>query len=215
MVKEHSVSTRYSAIGMIEACATQVHVAKTLRVAVRIVRNWKNRHEAGEMLKNRPGRGRKKSISCIAKIFISKSLEKRRHSTRSLARRLTVAGHPISHTSVHMYLRSSLVARPFKLRWTPKLTPAQVTKRIRWCQEWKLCGITEWRRVIFSDESPFEPFHSPNVQNDSVWARNREDVDLSPTVKFPTKIMVWGAMSSCALMELHIVPEKTTVSAQY
>ena len=76
MVKEHSVSTCYSANGMIETGATQVHVAKTLGVVVRIVRNWKNHHEAGETLKNRPGRGRKKSISQIAKIFISKSLEK-------------------------------------------------------------------------------------------------------------------------------------------
>ena len=76
MVKEHSVSTRYRAIGMIEAGATQAHVAKTLGVAVRTVRKWKNRHEAGETLENRPGRGRKKSISRIAKIVISKSLEK-------------------------------------------------------------------------------------------------------------------------------------------
>ena len=76
MVKEHSVSTCYSNIGMIEAGATHVHVAKTLGVAVRIVQSGKNRHEAGETLKNRPGRGRKKSILRIAKIFIRKSLEK-------------------------------------------------------------------------------------------------------------------------------------------
>ena len=76
MVKEHSVSTRNRAIGMIEAGATQAHVAKTLGVAVRTVRNRKNRHEAGEMLENQLSQGRKKSISCIAKIVISKSLEK-------------------------------------------------------------------------------------------------------------------------------------------
>ena len=206
MVKEHSVSTCYHAIGMIEAGATQAHVTKTLMVAVRTIWNWKNRHEAGETLENRPGRGRKKSISRIAKIVISKSMEKRRHSTRSLAKCLTAAGHLISHTSIHMYLRCSLNARPFKPRRTPKSTPAQVTKRIRWCKERKLWG--EWRRVIFSDKSPFELFHSPNVQNDRVWVRNGEDVDPLTTVKFPTKIMVWGAMSSCALTELHIVPVK-------
>ena len=60
MVKGHSVSTRYRAIGMIEAGATQAHVAKTLGVAVRTIQNWKNRHEAGETLENRPGQGRKK-----------------------------------------------------------------------------------------------------------------------------------------------------------
>ena len=52
MVKEHSVSTRNRAIGMIQAGATQAHVAKTLGVGVRTVWNWKNHHEAGEMLEN-------------------------------------------------------------------------------------------------------------------------------------------------------------------
>ena len=75
MVKEQCLHPQ-PRIGMIEAGATQVHVAKTLGIAVRTVRNWKNRHEAGEMLENRLGQGRKKSISCIAKIVISKLLEK-------------------------------------------------------------------------------------------------------------------------------------------
>ena len=68
MAKEHSVSTRYYAISMIEVGATQAHVAKTLGVAVRTVRNWKNCHEAGEMLENRPGRGRKKAFHALPKL---------------------------------------------------------------------------------------------------------------------------------------------------
>ena len=55
MVKEHSVFTRYHAIGMSEAGDTQAHVAKTLGVAVRTFWNWKNHHEAGEVLENRLG----------------------------------------------------------------------------------------------------------------------------------------------------------------
>lgn len=215
MVKEHDLSTRYRAIGMLEAGMTVVDVSKTLGISEKTIRIWRTRHNDGEELTNRPGRGRKSGISRVAKIVISKSLTKRGHSTRSLSKQLTAAGHKMSHTTVHKYLRQSLSAQPFKPTRTPKLTPSQIKKRMEWCKEKKNWTIADWRRVIFSDESPFELFHPPNVQNDRIWARNKDEVEPVPSVKFPTKIMVWGAMSFRALTELHIVPEKMTVTAQY
>ena len=61
---------------------------------------------------------------------------------------------------------------------------------------------------MLSDESPFGLFHSPNRQNDRVWAADASDVPDVPTVKRPAKVHVWGMMSFRALSELHVVPQK-------
>ena len=71
------------------------------------------------------------------------------------------------------------------------------------------------KQVIWSDESSFEILHTSNPQNDRVWARDVDDVPPRITVKNPSKIMVWGAMSALGLSELHFVPKGQTVNAAY
>ena len=75
--------------------------------------------------------------------------------------------------------------------------------------------VEDWRRVLFSDESPFELFHPPNRQNDRVWAHHSSEVPPTETVKQPLKIMVWGMMSYRGLSDLHIIPRDQTVTAKY
>ena len=70
-------------------------------------------------------------------------------------------------------------------------------------------------KSTFSDESPFELFHTPNRQNDRVWARSRESVLLHEKIKFPSKFLVWEMMSCSAISELHIIPKGCNVSAEY
>ena len=61
----------------------------------------------------------------------------------------------------------------------------------------------------------FELEHSSNPQNDRVWAREKASVAPRLVSKHPAKIMVWGAMSSQALTDLHVVPQKQPVDADY
>ena len=215
MVKEYTLALRNRAVGMLEAGSRPTEVSKALGVPTRTLRNWRRRNEAGDSLENKPGRGRKEKITRVPKIVISKSLNKRGQSTRKLARRLTRNGYPMSHATVHEHLKKSMQVQPFKPRRVPMLTRNQVRNRIEWCKERRLWSISDWKRVIFSDESSFEIFHPRNKQNDRVWAKNIEDVPTTPSVKFPSKVMVWGAMSYRALSELHFVPEKTTVNTHY
>jgi len=126
MVKEYENSTRYRAIGMLEAGQRQVEVSRALGIPVRTLRGWKKRHDKGQSLENRVGRGRKSKISRVAKIVISKSMYKKGQSTRALAKRLTAAGHEVSHMTVQRHLKDSLDAHPFKLQKIPKLTEKHV-----------------------------------------------------------------------------------------
>ena len=61
----------------------------------------------------------------------------------------------------------------------------------------------------------FKLEHSPNPQNDRVWAKEKASVPPRLVSKHLAKIMVWGAMSAQALTELHVVPQKQSVDADY
>ena len=87
----------------------------------------------------------------------------------------------------------------------PKLTEKQRKHRLSFAKEHKNWTKKDWQRVLWSDESPFELFHSPNRQNDRVWAADGSDVPDFPTVKHPAKVHVWGTRTFRAFSELHVV----------
>jgi hypothetical protein len=72
----------------------------------------------------------------------------------------------------------------------------QADARVEWCREREKWD-EQWKKVVFSDESRFSPFH--NDGRDRVWRRNGERYCtecLKPTVKFGGgSVMVWGCMS--------------------
>ena len=192
MVKEHSLSTRYRAVGMVNGGMTQGQVAEELGVGVRTIKRWMARDRQEEALENRKGRGRETSISRVAKIVLAKSALKRHQSTRKLARKLTGKHHPVSKSTVQRYLKQCLHLKPLKPHRQPKLTAAQKRRRLEFARTHANWSIQEWRWVLFTDESPFQLCHPPNRQNDRIWAHNSSEVPVTETVKHPLKVMVWG-----------------------
>ncbi|XP_043188184.1 uncharacterized protein LOC122363236 [Amphibalanus amphitrite] len=53
------------------------------------------------------------------------------------------------------------------------------------------------------------------IRNERVWAENPAEVPKAFSVKFPPKLMVWGMMSYEGLSQLHVIPQKTSVNAEY
>ena len=90
----HTEAQRNEAMGMLEGGKTQRVVAENFGVSVRTIERWYRKHKKGQSLGIKKGRGRKGTLSRVAKIVIKKSLEKRRFSTRKLAAKLTARGHP-------------------------------------------------------------------------------------------------------------------------
>ena len=215
MVKEATLASRIRAVSMIEAGLSIHKVAKVVGVAVRTIRRWLVRSKSGMSLQNKRGRGRKTSVTMVPKVVIAKTIGKRMKSTRKISQNLKSKGSSISHVTVHSYLRKNLKVRPYKPQVQPKLTEKQRESRIKFCNDRKKWSIDAWRRVLFSDESPFELFHTPNKQNDRVWTNSSANVQPTEKVKFPGKIMVWGVMSYRALSHLHIIPKGKTVNSEY
>ncbi|KAI6655853.1 hypothetical protein LOD99_1587 [Oopsacas minuta] len=162
-------------------------VAKVVGVSIRTIRRWLLRFKAGESLKNRKGRGKKTPVTMVPKVVIAKTIGKKMKSTRYISKNLQSKGFSISHVTVDSYIRKNLKVRPYKPQVQPKLTEKQRTARLKFCNERKDWSINTWKRVLFSDESSFELFHTPNKQNDRVWAKSRADIPPTEKVKYPGK----------------------------
>ncbi|GFV63214.1 uncharacterized protein TNCV_2077461, partial [Trichonephila clavipes] len=96
--------------------------------------------------------------------------------------------------------------RGCKARPKSLLTEFQRKRRLTWAREHSLWTIKYWKKVIFSDESQF--CISGNQSSAYVRRRTHEEFSpqcLKPTVKYPTKVMVWGCMYSHDFGRFHIV----------
>ncbi|GFV61791.1 transposable element Tcb1 transposase [Trichonephila clavipes] len=96
--------------------------------------------------------------------------------------------------------------RGSKARPKPLLTEFQRKRRLTWAREHSLWSIKGLEKLIFSDESQF--CISGNHSCSYVRRHTHEEFSpqcLKPTVKYPTKVMVWGSMSSHRVGRLHLV----------
>ena len=93
----------------------------------------------------------------------------------------------------------------------PSLTAAMRRKHLKWAKQHQTWTVEDWCKVCFSDESSFqcEVAYTPRV-----WHQRGRPIPSRPTVKFPTKVMVWSVMSYKGAGRLHVV-ENTMNSDQY
>ena len=110
-----------------------------------------------------------KILSRVSKIIISKTLCKRGKSTRSIARTLVNSVFSASHSTVYRYFRHSIDVYPYKRQRIPRLTNKMMQNRLDFALKHKNWTVTDWEKVLWSDESPFQLFAPPNRQNDQVF----------------------------------------------
>jgi hypothetical protein len=75
--------------------------------------------------------------------------------------------------------------------------------RLEWCREREKWTIDQWRKILWSDESPFELRCKRRFR---VWRRPEERFhpkNCKGTVKHDKKIMVWGCFAAHGVGKLH------------
>ena len=154
-VNDHGIEVRSKAIGMLKAGLTMKIVAEKLDVSLRSVQRWSRRDILGKSMETLPRNGRPKILSCIPKIIISKTLGKRGKSTRTIACNLVNSGYTASHSTVNRYLRNSINVYPYKRQQIPRLTEKMKQNRLNFALKHKNWTVTDWQKVLWSDESPF------------------------------------------------------------
>ncbi|UYV73116.1 hypothetical protein LAZ67_10001869 [Cordylochernes scorpioides] len=115
--------------------------------------------------------------------------------TRGMVIGLKRADHSISTRTISRRLVANGLHSCRPLRRLP-LTPPNRRQRLEWCRA-RSTWMTEWHRVVFSDESRFSL--SSDSRRVRVWRRRGERSNPAAIVERPTVrqrgIMVWGAIA--------------------
>ena len=120
-------------------------------------------------------------------------------STRKIARRLNTDSNPVSHMTIYRYLKNCIGASAFKRQKIPRLSAKNIQDRLNFANKHQSWKLEDWKRVRWSDESPFELYATANRHNDRVWAKTTKDVPPIFAVKFPLKIQVSTYVTSSTL----------------
>ena len=186
-----------------------------MEVSVRSVRNWWSKHKSCDSLADKKRSGRPKVLGRVERIILSKSVGKRKQSVRKLAKRMSARGYQGSKSTIQRHLKCTLGLRPYHRPVIPKLSEKNIADRLSFCKKLKRWRLSDWKNVIFSDESWIELIHAPNSKNDVVWAFHKDNVPPAEVVKHSPKVMVWAGMSFHWATELYLVPQGQTVDQEY
>jgi hypothetical protein len=94
-------------------------------------------------------------------------------------------------------------------REKPWLSEKHVAERYQWAKDHLSCTEADWRRVVFSDESPFHLFPIRGRE----WCRRGPGEEflaqnLAPRLKHGGDgIQVWGCMTASGVGRLHLVQD--------
>ena len=157
------------------------------------IKRWKKTGKFEE----RPGRGRNmKSTIRQDRALVRLSLSNRRltSSDRRQEWRQSIGVEVSTSIIRKRLLRSGL--RGCKAKKKSKVSIKQRKARIAWAKEHLNWTSEDWDKVIFSDESTFTIKN--HAGNNFVRRRHHEAFSpqcISPTIKHPTSVMIWGCMA--------------------
>ena len=114
---------------------------------------------------------------------------------------LSNVGVTTSRCTIHRRLTDKGFRSVVPLR-KPRLTAKMRKDRLQWAKQHSTWTSEDWRRVCFSDESSFQ---CQDAGGRRVWQRPGTPKPTTPTVKFPTKVMVWSVMSYHGTGRLHVI----------
>ena len=159
-------------------------------VPISVMRYLYNRHKSDGILNERPGRGRKKSLSSRQeRQVIRQVLDNRRMTLAQIKQYVTSQFNiVISRPSISGVLKKAGIKSYVPVK-KPQLTKQQRFKRIQWAKAHRHWKKEDWRKVIFSDESIFRMHSCRRTQK--VWRRSHERFNpkcMNFSVKHPLSV---------------------------
>lgn len=155
--------------------------------------------------RKRSGRPRKSSVG-QDRMLRRTSLANRKLTSPELAARWRESCSVDVSTSTVRRRCLSFGLRGCRAVKKPLLTAVQRKTRVAWARKYSSWTPAMWSKVLFSDESTFCILGNQS----NAFVRRFKGENLKPecmnmSVKYPTKIMVWGCMASSGLGRFHII----------
>jgi transposase len=190
---------RGKAYGLAEAGWDPYRISKELKCCPKTIRELGKKIENQENLEDAPRSGRPSSTSPREKRNIKFiSVKDRRLTAKAIALKEAPAfcKNKIKTTTVKKILKEAdLNGRVARKK--PLLSKKNRQLRFAWAKIHRQVTVEEWKRVIFSDESPFTLFQ----EGGKIYVRRRVGEEFLDECLFPTvkhgggKIQVWGCFS--------------------
>jgi hypothetical protein len=190
---------RGRAIGMLEMGAGVKETARKIGCEPKSIRELKKKYKITGTTEDRPRSGRPKKTSPREDRTIKfSSLRNRKLTGKAIALKLApnFTKNRVSIRTIRSRLsESGLNGRVARKK--PLLKADHIKKRYQWSKDHLDWKVSDWKKVIFSDESPFTLF----ATGGKMYVRRRPGEEylpecIAPTVKFGGgKIQVWGCFS--------------------
>lgn len=165
-------------------------VAKEFKKSPNWVKKWVRRAKNGLSMHNLPRSGRPQTLSSAEeKKAVELLKDTHEGSLRRVSKRLRRDGGASPARSTLQRMAKKRRMRYVSERRQPLLTNTQKKKRVAFASTSRPRHY--WRKVIFTDESPFLVFLPPH----KVWCEEKEAPPIRPTVKYSPKLQVWGGIS--------------------
>ena len=187
-------------IGQWEGGVPKKEIARRLKKDVRTIRNHIKRYQKKGSCSRKIGSGRPKITTARQDRLIVRNALKSRSSSPSSIKydtKLNVSSMTIINRLHNAKIKSHTAAKK------PFISKINLKKRLDFAKEHQNWTIDQWKKVLFSDESPiFLHWAGKKL----IWRKQNErflPVCMNGTIKHDVKINVWCCFSANGVGELH------------
>jgi hypothetical protein len=202
MVKQLTPSKKGQILGMIQSGilfrATAKHFNVNKSVAYQILKKF----NATGTVKRSPGSGRKLKTTYRQDRQIVRTVLNDREVTANEIKSLLDINNVSDETIYRRIERLTNLKSYWKLL-KPFINEFQRKRRVDWCLESRDWNIEQWRKIIWSDESPFTLRYNRRTR---VWRLSDERFKpfaTRGTLKHDKKIMIWGCFTAHGVGNIH------------
>ncbi len=196
---------REKIIEMFKNNVPQRKIGRDLDISPSTVHNIIKRFKESGGISVRKGQGRKPKLNNRDLRSLRRHCIKNRHS--SISDITTWAqdyfGKPLSSTTIRSYIHKCQL-KLYCAKRKPYVNSVQKHRRLLWARRHLGWTITQWKRVLWSDESVFQVFFGRNGRR---VLRTKEEKDhpdcYQQQVQKPGSVMVWGCVSALGKGNLH------------
>ncbi len=196
---------REKIIEMFKNNVPQRKIGRDLDISPSTVHNIIKRFKESGGISVRKGQGRKPKLNNRDLRSLRRHCIKNRHS--SISDITTWAqdyfGKPLSSTTIRIYIHKCQL-KLYCAKRKPYVNSVQKRRRLLWARRHLGWTITQWKRVLWSDESVFQVFFGRNGRR---VLRTKEEKDhpdcYQQQVQKPGSVMVWGCVSALGKGNLH------------
>jgi transposase len=191
-----SINKRSQIGSLIAAGLSDQAIAQQVPCHRKTVAAWRQRgvgpDSKDEELRDKPHLGGKRKLSARDEANVETQATKRHKSTREIAQAMREKG--ASAWSQSTIVRT-LHRRGLKSHRRPRrqeLSDAHIAARLQFCKDNR---NTDWSKVVFSDETPFNSQKGFNPKNECVWTHSSDRVQAVKVRKRGFSYPCWAAIS--------------------